>query len=164
MMNKTTVRKGTPEDVPHLLRLIVELAIYEKEPDAVIVTTQQLIEDGFGPHPLFGFFVAEHEGEIRGIALHYFKYSTWKGRCLFLEDIVVQESYRNQGIGKLLFDEIVKFAADHQCQRLEWQVLKWNTPAIEFYRKKYNANIDGEWYNGRLNADHIRQIASELSK
>jgi GNAT superfamily N-acetyltransferase len=157
------IRIGTKQDLPRLRELIVELAVYEKEPNAVEVTLKELEKDGFGENALFSFFVAEINGVTQGIALHYFKYSTWKGKCLFLEDIVVNQEYRGQGIGKLLFDEIVKVAAENQCKRLEWQVLKWNTPAIEFYKNKYNANLDEEWLNGRLVGNQIQEIAKTLS-
>lgn len=158
-----TIRKGTKSDLPRLRELIVELAIYEKEPDAVEVTIEELEIDGFGPNSIFDFFVAEKEGKLEGIALYYFKYSTWKGKCLFLEDIVVNEKLRGFGIGKLLFDEVVKVAAHHNCKRMEWQVLEWNTPAINFYKKKYNAELDPEWLNGRLVGDQIQKIAQDLS-
>ena len=156
-------RIGTKQDLPRLRELIVELAVYEKEPDAVEVTIDELEKDGFGENAIFNFFVAEIDGTIQGIALHYFKYSTWKGKCLFLEDIVVNHQFRGQGIGKLLFDEIVKVAAQNQCKRLEWQVLKWNTPAIEFYKNKYSADLDAEWLNGRLVGAQIQEIAKNLS-
>ncbi|MFT4752625.1 MAG: GNAT superfamily N-acetyltransferase [Salibacteraceae bacterium] len=157
------IRIGTIEDLPRLRELIVELAIYEKEPDAVEVTLQELERDGFGVNSIFEFFVAEINGTIEGIALHYFKYSTWKGKCLFLEDIVVNESFRGKGIGKLLFDEVVKVAAAHKCKRMEWQVLEWNATAISFYKNKYNANLDPEWLNGKLTGHQIIKIASDLS-
>lgn len=157
-----TIRTGTIHDLPRLRELIVELAIYEKEPNAVEVTLEDLEKDGFGENPIFDFFVAEIEGAVQGIALYYFKYSTWKGKCLFLEDLVVNESLRGQGIGKLLFDEVVKVAAQHQCKRMEWQVLEWNEPAIKFYQNKYNADLDSDWLNGRLIGDQLQQLAATL--
>lgn len=158
-----SIRIGTKQDLPRLRELIVELAVYEKEPDAVEVTLAELEKDGFGNDAIFSFFVAEIDGVIQGIALHYFKYSTWKGKCLFLEDIVVNQEFRGKGIGKLLFDEIVKVAATHHCKRLEWQVLKWNTPAIQFYKNKYDANLDEEWLNGRLTGKQIQNISTTLN-
>ncbi len=158
----TSIRIGTIEDLPRLRELIVELAIYEKEPDAVEVTIQELEKDGFGNQSIFSFFVAEVDGTIQGIALHYFKYSTWKGKCLFLEDIVVNDKFRGIGLGKLLFDEVVKVAAVHKCKRMEWQVLEWNEPAIGFYQKKYNADLESEWLNGRLDGTQIQEIARKL--
>ncbi|UTW65083.1 GNAT family N-acetyltransferase [bacterium SCSIO 12643] len=154
------VRKGTPADLPRLLELIVELAVYEKEPNAVEVTIDELEKDGFGENSIFDFFVAEIDGVIQGIALYYFKYSTWKGKCLFLEDIVVNEKFRGKGIGKVLFDQVVNVAAEHHCKRMEWQVLKWNTPAIEFYKNKFDAQLDAEWLNGRLVYDQLQKLKS----
>jgi GNAT superfamily N-acetyltransferase len=146
---KVVIRKGTKQDVVGALKLIKELAAYEKAPLEVEVTVEEMTEWGFGKDKQFDFFIAEHEEKIIGIALYYFKYSTWKGKCLFLEDIVVTESYRRHKIGKKLFDEVVKVAKEIKVRRMEWQVLEWNTPAIEFY-KKYNATLDPEWLNGKL--------------
>ena len=157
-----TIRKGLLSDLTALRALVVELAVFEREPDAVEVTIEELEKDGFGVNKIFDFFVAEIDGEVQGIALHYFKYSTWKGKCLFLEDIVVSQKYRGKGIGKLLFDQVVKVAADHQCKRMEWQVLTWNSPAIGFYKTKYNAELDDEWLNGRLVKDQIQKLASNI--
>lgn len=159
----TVIRKGSPKDLPRLLELIIELAVYEKEPNAVVVTVEELEKDGFGENAIFNFFVAEIDGIIQGIALYYFKYSTWKGKCLFLEDIVVNDKFRGKGVGKLLFDEVVTVAASHQCKRMEWQVLKWNTPAIEFYKNKYDADLDAEWLNGRLIYDQIQELNKNLN-
>lgn len=157
------IRKGVKADLNRVLELITELAIYEKEPDAVEITVDDLVQNGFGKNPLFGLFVAEINNQIEGIALYYFKYSTWKGRCLYLEDIVVSENLRNHGLGKLLFDQVVKVAAIEKCKRMEWQVLKWNDPAIQFYTKKYQASLDGEWFNGRLNEGQIATIGNSVS-
>ncbi len=159
---KPVIRIGKKEDLARLRELIVELAIYEKEPDAVEVTLAELENDGFGPDKIFDFFVAEIGGIVQGIALYYFKYSTWKGKCIFLEDIVVNEHMRGNGMGKLLFDEVVKVAATHNCKRMEWQVLEWNEPAINFYTKKYQAELDPEWLNGRLTGQELKKLASEL--
>tara|TARA_R110002050_G_scaffold290260_1_gene443758 strand:+ start:90279 stop:90764 length:486 start_codon:yes stop_codon:yes gene_type:complete len=158
----TIIRKGSIADLPRLRALIVELAVFEKEPEAVEVTLDELAKDGFGEDKIFDFFVAEIDGVVQGIALHYFKYSTWKGKCLFLEDIVVNQDFRGKGIGKLLFDQVVKVAADHHCKRMEWQVLTWNKPAIGFYTSKYNANLDHEWLNGRLVGSQIQEIAKNI--
>ncbi|MCB0480232.1 MAG: GNAT family N-acetyltransferase [Flavobacteriales bacterium] len=149
MTSVTIIRKGEKKDIPSLLTLIQELATYEKQPDAVVVTEEILMNDGFGANKIFEFFVAELEGKVVGIALYYAKYSTWKGRCLFLEDIIVEEQYRNRGIGKKLMDEIVKTAEAQKVKRLEWQVLDWNEPSIAFY-KKYKTIFDGEWINCKL--------------
>lgn len=150
------IRKGTKTDLPAVLNLVKELAIYEKAPNEVTVTLSDMERDGFGENPIFSFFVAETDGKIVGIALYYIKYSTWKGKCVFLEDIIVTESYRQYGIGKKLFDEIVKVAKALNVKRLEWQVLEWNEPAIKFY-KKLNAHFDEEWINCKLTDKEIQE-------
>ncbi|MCU0360734.1 MAG: GNAT family N-acetyltransferase [Bacteroidia bacterium] len=154
---ETKIRVGLEADIPIVLQLIHELAVYEKEPDEVEVTEQQMLQWGFGKHPLFNFFVAEQEGKVIGLALYYYKYSTWKGKCLFLEDIIVTEKYRNKNIGSMLFESVVKVAKQEGVKRLEWQVLEWNTPAIEFY-KKYKANLDNTWLNGKLTYEQIQSL------
>ena len=138
-----------------VMALIKELAEYEKAPDEVITNANLLRDDGFGDNPLFKCLVAEVNEEIVGIALYYPKYSTWKGRCLYLEDLVVRESARRMGIGKMLFDRLVSEARDFGAQRLEWQVLDWNGPAIKFY-EKINANLDDEWINCKLTSEQIK--------
>lgn len=153
----TTTRKGTKQDLPQILTLIKELATYEKAPGEVEVTIAEMENWGFGSDKLFDFFVAEREGAIMGLALYYFKYSTWKGKCLFLEDIIVTESMRGQGIGRLLFEEVVKVAKDTNVRRMEWQVLDWNAPAISFYQK-YKAHLDGEWINCKLTNHQLERM------
>ncbi len=149
------IRKGTKTDLPAVLNLVKELAIYEKAPNEVTVTLSDMERDGFGENPIFSFFVAENDGNIVGIALYYIKYSTWKGKCVFLEDIIVTEAYRQYGIGKKLFDEVVKVAKAMNVKRLEWQVLEWNEPAIKFY-KKLNSHFDEEWINCKLTDKEIQ--------
>lgn len=148
-MSEVKIRKGEKPDLPAILSLIKELAEYEKAPAEVEVSVSEMENWGFGPEKLFDFFVAEQNGKIVALALYYYKYSTWKGKCLFLEDIIVTEKMRGEGIGKLLFDKIVEVAKKDKVRRLEWQVLDWNEPAIKFY-KKYNATLDSEWLNGKL--------------
>ncbi|MES2565430.1 MAG: GNAT family N-acetyltransferase [Bacteroidota bacterium] len=143
------IRKGTESDITYALQLVRELAAYEKAPDEVEVTIEEMTNWGFGADKQFDFFVALENDVIVGMALYYFKYSTWKGKCLFLEDIIVTESKRGKGLGKLLFDKVVQVSKELKVRRMEWQVLDWNTPAIEFY-KKYNATLDGEWVNCKL--------------
>jgi len=143
------IRKGTKNDIADLLRLIKELAVFEKEPDAVVVTEAELRKDGFGEKPLYGFFVAEVDEKVVGISLYYYRYSTWNGKCLYLEDLVVTESHRGKGIGKALFQRTMDKAKADGCRKMNWQVLDWNTPAIEFY-KDFNAGLDGEWINGYI--------------
>lgn len=149
------IRKGLKTDLPEVLDLIRELAAYEKAPNEVTVSINEMENDGFSPNPVFHFFVAETRHKIIGISLYYIKYSTWKGKCVFLEDIIVTEQFRKHGIGKKLFDEVVKVAKEMKVKRLEWQVLEWNEPAINFY-KKLNANFDNEWLNCKLNHEQIK--------
>jgi GNAT superfamily N-acetyltransferase len=159
-MNETTafsVRKGTQDDVPSVLGLIKELALYEKAPQEATITLDELIADGFGPNPIYGLFVAEQENAIIGIALYYEKYSTWQGRCTFLEDIIVTESKRGNGIGHALFQAVIGVAKEQNSARMEWQVLDWNEPAINFY-KKYKAGLDSEWLNGKLTRKQIQEF------
>lgn len=151
------IRKGTEADIEQALNLVKELATYEKAPDEVEVTVSEMSNWGFGPDKQFEFFVAIENKVIIGLALYYFKYSTWKGKCLFLEDIIVTESQRGKGIGKLLFDKVVQVSKDMKVRRMEWQVLDWNTPAIEFY-KKYNATLDGEWINCKLTNHQLEKL------
>ncbi len=148
-MSDIKIRVGNKSDLAAILNLIKELAEYEKAPAEVEVTVAEMENWGFGADKLFDFFVAEQNGNIVALALYYYKYSTWKGKCLFLEDIIVTEKMRGAGIGKLLFDKIVDVAKAEKVRRLEWQVLNWNEPAIKFY-KKYNATLDPEWLNGKL--------------
>ena len=161
MMN-IKIRRAVKEDCPRLLELVTELAIYEKAPDDVTVTLDHFTESGFGKNPVWWAFVASTpgsfsingEGEqvsesrevIYGFALYYIRYSTWKGQAMYLEDIIVTESMRGKKIGKLLFDRLIEEAREKKFNRIIWQVLDWNEPAINFY-KKYNANFDGGWLN-----------------
>lgn len=136
-------------DVPFILGLIRELADYEQAAGQVEVTESELLRDGFGDAPAFNCLVAILDGRIVGMALFFFKYSTWKGKTLYLDDIIVTNEFRRLGIGQKLFDQVVQFAAQRNLRRLEWQVLEWNQPAIEFYRKN-SAHFDGEWINCKL--------------
>ena len=142
------IRPAVLSDVPAIHGLIVELAVYEREPDAVINTVSSLEVDLFVHKRCFAE-VSELEGEVVGFALYFFGYSTWKGRTLYLEDIYVKESHRKHGIGQALFSTVVDIAKREGVRRMDWQVLEWNTPAIAFYEKN-KALLDGEWINGRL--------------
>ncbi len=143
------VRKGTADDVPQVFELVRELALYEKAPEQVTNTPEMMLHDGFGPEPIFGLFVAEVDERVVGISLYYYRYSTWKGKRLYLEDIVVTESMRGYGLGKQLFDATVEEAKNTQCTGMMWQVLDWNEPAIQFY-KKYGTRFDEGWINCHL--------------
>ncbi|GGG45546.1 GNAT family N-acetyltransferase [Hymenobacter glacieicola] len=161
-MSTLTIRRGQEADLPQVLALIQELAEYERAPHEVTNTLADMQRDGFGPDPIFKFFVAEQlGGTIIGIALYYTAYSTWKGRMLFLEDLVVTEALRGTGIGKRLFDAVVAEARHTGAHRMKWQVLEWNEPAIGFY-KKIGANLDPEWHNGNLTAEQIHAYPAEV--
>ena len=150
MENTTVLRRGVETDLPQVLALVQELAVYERAPEAVTNTLAAMQRDGFGPAPIFSFFVLENAAaEIIGIALFYTAYSTWKGRMLYLEDLVVTEAARRGGLGRLLFDAVVAEARATGAVRMKWQVLDWNEPAIAFY-KKLGATVENEWLNGNL--------------
>jgi GNAT superfamily N-acetyltransferase len=155
-MSQLQIRKGKKSDLSGVLGLIRELATFEKAPDQVTNSLEAMERDGFGEKPVFEFFVAETESTIVGMALYFIKYSTWKGKGLYLDDLVVTEKYRGKGIGKKLFDRILEEAQIiHACQ-IHWQVLDWNEPAIRFY-KKYGASIEAEWLDCKLNEKQIRE-------
>jgi len=143
------IRKAEKKDCPRILELIYELAVYEKAPAEVTVTLEHFEESGFGQNPVWWAFVAEFDGKVEGFALYYIRYSTWKGQCLYLEDFLVTEQLRGKGAGKLLFDRVIEEAKEKGYNRMVWQVLDWNEPAINFYNK-YNATLDPGWINGVL--------------
>lgn len=151
------IRAGKWEDLPRVLELIKELAVYERAADKVTNTVAMMEKDGFGPNPVYGFFIAEKDNAIVGLALYYYRYSTWKGKRLYLEDIIVTESFRGKGIGKQLFEVVLKKTLAEKCTGMMWQVLDWNKPAIDFY-KKYKANLDSEWINCNLESIQIKEI------
>lgn len=145
------IRRALREDCPRLMELIRELAVYEKAPDDVTVSLAHFEESGFGTQPVWWAFVAEVDGRIEGFALYYIRYSTWKGQRLYLEDLVVTEAMRGKGLGKLLFDRLIEEMKEKKFSGMVWQVLDWNTSAIEFY-KRYGASMDGEWINCSISA------------
>jgi GNAT superfamily N-acetyltransferase len=138
------IRKGTPKDMVAVLTLIKELAVFEKEPEAVVVTVDDLIRDGFSENPLFHTFVAEENGVIIGIALYYYRFSTWKGKTIHLEDLIVNKKYRGTGAGLALYTEIIKQGKIDKVKRIEWNVLDWNESAIQFYQKS-GAKVLDDW-------------------
>jgi len=141
-----TIRKAVKEDCKRILELVQELAEYERAPQEVTVTLSHFEESGFGPNPVWWAFVAEENNRIEGFALYYIRFSTWKGQRMYLEDFLVTEKMRGRGIGRLLFEELIKEGKAKKLNGIQWQVLEWNEPAINFY-KKYNASFDAEWVN-----------------
>ena len=151
------IRKGVKTDLPSVLKLIKELADYENAKDQVTITLDNLEQDGFGHHPWYWFLVAEKEDEVVGLSFYWIRYSTWKGKFLFLEDFIIKDEYRRQGVGSKLFEETIKICQKLKLNGMIWQVLDWNTPAIDFY-KKYNADISSGWLNGKLTKHQIKKI------
>lgn len=152
------VRKGTTNDMARVLELIQELAVFEKEPTAVTISEQDLIRDGFGAQPLFETLVAEtqikEQTVIIGMALFYHRYSTWKGKTIHLEDLIVSEKFRNTGAGKALYNEVIKIGHTQKVKRIEWNVLDWNTNAIQFYEKT-GAKVFTDWRVAQMNEQAI---------
>ena len=146
---KIIIREGEKKDLPEILKLINELASYQKASYEVSNSIEMMEEDGFGANPIFKFFVAETQGEITGMALYYIKYSTWKGKCVYLEDIIVTEAMRGKKIGDKLFSAVIRASRELNVQRMEWQVLNWNNTAINFY-KKYRTHFDSDLINCKL--------------
>jgi GNAT superfamily N-acetyltransferase len=166
------IRKGNPEDMEAVLGLIQELAAFENEPEAVLITVDDLIRDGFGAVPLFQVFVAEVESDpsdseqakqIVGIALYYYRYSTWKGKTIHLEDLVIKEKMRGTGLGYALYSEIIKQGKKDKVRRIEWNVLDWNTPAIEFYEKS-GAKILHDWKVAQMSEEAINYFVDNKLK
>lgn len=145
------IRRAVKEDCKQMMQLVNELALYEKAPEEVTVDFDHFVESGFGEKPVWWAFVAEVDGKVVGFALYYIRYSTWKGQRLYLEDILVTESFRGKGIGKLLFDRLIEEAKEKKFSGMVWQVLDWNEPAINFYKKFDGVAFDGEWVNCSLN-------------
>ncbi|WP_452224058.1 N-acetyltransferase family protein [Lacinutrix chionoecetis] len=157
-----TIRLASKNDMQSVLDLIKELAIFEKEPDAVEVTINDLENDGFGQEPKFTCFVAERDATILGAALVYMRYSTWKGQILHLEDLIVKESMRGSGLGTALLDEVVKFGQKLGVKRISWEVLDWNEPAITFYEKK-GADVKRDWDVVHLNEEAIKNYIANIN-
>jgi len=154
------IRRGEEQDMPSVLKLVTELAVFEKEPDAVKINVVDLVNNGCKENPAFHTFVAEYEGVIVGMALFYNRFSTWDGPSIHLEDLIVTEKFRSKGIGKALYDEVLKDALQKDIKRVEWVVLDWNTPAIEFY-KSTGATVFEEWNICQISSKKIANYLSE---
>ncbi len=152
-----TLRKAEIEDVPEIVNMIKELAHYERAPHEVTITAEDLEKDGFGDNPVFEVILALCDGLPAGMAFYYYSYSTWKGKCLYLEDIIVKEQYRGNKIGKALFEAVIGKAKETKAKRMHWQVLDWNEPAINFY-KKYDVVLDNTWINGKLTEQQLKNL------
>ena len=155
------IREGKKEDMAAVLELIKELATFEKEPDAVVVTVEDLERDGFGENPLFYTFIAIIEEQIVGVALYYYRYSTWKGRTIHLEDLIVKEKRRGAGVGYALYKEVIAQGKKDGVRRIEWNVLDWNAPAIDFY-KKTGAIVLDDWRVAQMNEIGIDNFLRNL--
>ena len=151
-MDTSVIRKATKEDCARIMELVHELAVYEKAPNEVTVTLEHFTESGFGEQPVWWAFVVEVKGKIQGFALYYIRFSTWKGNRMYLEDLLVTEEMRGKGLGRILFDRLIEEAREKGFTGIAWQVLEWNEPAINFY-KKYHALFDGEWLNCSIPID-----------
>jgi GNAT superfamily N-acetyltransferase len=157
---RTSIRKATAGDAAQILEFIRALAAFERAPDAVTATEEGLIRDGFGSHPFFQCLIAEHDGEPAGFAFYFFNYSTWVGRPgIYVEDLFVLPQFRRLGIGRDLLKQVAAIAVENGCQRLQWEVLDWNTPAIDFYRV-IGAEFLDEWRNVRLTGEALERLAT----
>ena len=154
---KILIRKGIKKDLPQVLSLIKELAKFENAEHEVTISLDDLKKDGFGKNPYFQFIVAVVNDQIIGLSFYFIRYSTWKGKYLFLEDFIVTEKFRNQGVGSKLFEETIRICKSESMNGMFWQVLEWNKAAIKFY-KKYNSNISSDWLNGKLTKNDIEKI------
>jgi len=152
----TKLRIAKKEDCPRLMELVNELALFERAPEEVTVSLQEFEDAGFGEKPVWKAFVAEDNDIIIGFALYYVRYSTWKGRRVYLEDLIVTEDYRGKGIGKLLFDKVIRETQELGYSGMVWQVLDWNEPAIKFYNK-YGSSIEAGWLNASLSKEQLSQ-------
>lgn len=152
------IRVAEKKDCLRLLELIHELAVYEKAPEEVTVSMEEFQDSGFGKNPVWKAFVAEENGIIQGFGLYYIRYSTWKGCRMYLEDLLVTEKMRGKGIGKLIFNRLIEEAIEKEFKGMTWQVLDWNEPAINFY-KKYNSDFDSGWLNASLSKDQLKRLA-----
>ena len=151
------IRPAVKDDCSKMMDLIKELALYERAPEEVTVPFVHFVDSGFGTNPVWFAIVAEVEGTVVGFALYYIRYSTWKGQRMYLEDILVTESFRGKSIGRKLFDQLVDICKEKKYKGMVWQVLDWNEPAINFYKKIEGVTFDNEWVNCSISADFINK-------
>ena len=159
---KITIRLATKGDMSSVHKLICELAVFENEPDAVHITQETLVHYGTGENPLFTCFVAEQNDRIVGMALVYFRFSTWDGKSLHLEDLIVSSNYRKQGIGKALYNQVMKYAAQEDVNRVEWVVLDWNKNAINFYEKS-GVTFLKDWHLVQMNKNQLTSYLESIN-
>ena len=162
-MRDFTLRRARKEDIPSLMELIMELAIFEKAPHEVSLSLEEFAEAGFGNNPVYTCYIAEMKGKIVGMALYYIRFSTWKGKRIYLEDLIVNQDYRGLGIGQALFFRCLEDADQLGYHGMTWQVLDWNEPAIKFYQR-FGSSFDGEWLNSGLSEEKIKEIMDLESK
>lgn len=164
MPTQTLIREATTADAPEIVSLVRELAAYEHEPTAAILTVEDILRDGFGPAPYFHCLIAEQDGEVAAFALYFFQYSTWEGRpTLYLEDLFVRERFRKLGIGKGLFQCLARIALDRNCTRFQWECLDWNKPGLDFYEAN-GAKVLREWLNLRITGEDLKALATPENK
>ena len=161
MSDDLVLRDAIPSDAASIVDLVRELALYEKEPDAAVLTVADILRDGFGPEPYFRCIMAEWEGRVAGFALYFFQYSTWEGRpALYLEDLFVRDAYRKRGIGAALFQRLAQIALERNCTRFQWECLDWNRPSLDFYEKA-GAKVLREWLNLRVTGEALQALAGK---
>ncbi len=157
-MTPPLLRPATAADVPAMMALVRELALYEKAPEEVTNTEECMLSEGFGPHPLFRAWVAEAaDARLIGLLIFYTAYSTWKGKIIYLDDLIISEPYRKSGVGRMMFEQLLRLAKAEDAAQLRWHVLHWNEPALQFY-KKFNAALDPEWTTGKLSRAQIQAL------
>ena len=157
------IRRAIKEDMNQVHKLICELAVFENEPDAVKITKETLVQFGIGNNALFTCFIAENEGVILGMALVYFRFSTWEGKALHLEDLIVSNQYRNKGIGKALYNQVMVYADQEDVNRVEWEVLDWNTNAIDFYEKS-GVTFFKDWHLVQMNKNQLNTYLKSIQE
>jgi ribosomal protein S18 acetylase RimI-like enzyme len=153
------IRKGEKKDLKQVYDLVIELAVFENAGNEVKNSVEEMEKDGFGSNPIFGFYVAENSDAVIGVSIYYYRYSTWKGKILYIEDLIVSEKYRRSGVGTRLMEASIDEAKSQDCNGVQWAVLAWNEPAIKFY-EKYNPVFDGEWVFCRLDNDQLNNYNS----